>query len=338
MIFNELFETPQIGELIKAEYLVPIVYWAPKPPDLKKLKIRGGDYEKVSLSKLMNTAELVGDILDHYLRICPDRLAVIFAVSISHSLSILDSLIGAGIKAAHIDGTTPKPERDQILVDLKAGKYQIVVNCMVLIEGWDCPPVSCIILARPTKSLGLYLQMAGRGLRPFDEKDNCVIIDHAGSIYEHGRPDVQRNWSLNPQETIQDRENELRDSDIKDIICPECSFVYFGKPACPQCGWKPEKQAELYDFQDGILVRVDEAGNQSEQKFTFREKKKYYQEFEFIRIKRGHDKGWNYYQFIDRFNEKPPWHWRDLPPLPPSQETNNFITYRNILNGKRRDF
>jgi len=337
MIFNKLFQTPQISELTELEHLVPIEYWVPPGPSLKNLRIRQGDYEKLGLSKRMNTPKLVGDIIDNFLRICPNRLTIIFAVSISHSLHILDRLIGAGIKAAHIDGTTPKLTRDQILRDLQKGQYQVVVNCMVVTEGFDCPPVSCIILARPTKSLGLYIQMAGRGLRPFSGKDNCVIIDHAASVREHGKLDQNWDWTLDPQERIQDRQANQTDSEIKDIICPECSFLYSAEPECPQCGWKPEKKPESFDFEEGNLARLDDIGELIEQNFTTREKKKCYQELQSIREKRGHKKGWVYYQYLARFGQKPPWAWRDLPPLKPSEETNNFITWRNILHAKRKD-
>ena len=99
---------------------------------------------------------------------------VVFATSVAHSIHIRDEFLKAGVKAAHIDGTTPKPERDAILEQLATEELELVSNCQVLTEGWDCPPVSCIVLARPTKSFGLYLQMVGRGLRSYPDKTDLA--------------------------------------------------------------------------------------------------------------------------------------------------------------------
>jgi superfamily II DNA or RNA helicase len=84
-----------------------------------------------------------------------------------------------------LDGTTDKDERKAILKRLALGETDVVTNCMVLTEGFDCPPVGCIVLARPTKQLGLYRQMAGRGLRPdtASGKSNLILIDHSGAVH-----------------------------------------------------------------------------------------------------------------------------------------------------------
>ena len=102
----------------------------------------------------------------------------------------------ADVRAEHLSGETPIAEREAILARLASGETEVVSNCMVLTEGWDCPPVSCCVLARPTKQLGLYRQMVGRILRPFEGKTDAVILDHAGAIYRHGLPSDDIDWSL----------------------------------------------------------------------------------------------------------------------------------------------
>ena len=84
-----------------------------------------------------------------------------FAVSVQHSIHIRDEFVKSGVRCEHIDGTTPKPERDASLARLASGEIEVVTNCMVLTEGWDMPEVGCCILARPTRKMGLYRQMIG---------------------------------------------------------------------------------------------------------------------------------------------------------------------------------
>jgi superfamily II DNA or RNA helicase len=120
----------------------------------------------------MDQAKLVGDIVNHWLRLAERRKTVVFATSVGHSIHLRDEFIRAGVRAEHIDGTTPKDERDEILARLSRGEIALVTNCMVLTEGWDQPDVSCCVLARPTKSMGLFRQMAAA-----PGKDYALILD-----------------------------------------------------------------------------------------------------------------------------------------------------------------
>ena len=97
-----------------------------------------------------------------------------------------DEFIKSGVRAEHIDGGTPKPERDASLARLASGEIELITNCMVLTEGWDMPEVGCCILARPTKKMGLYRQMIGRVLRPAEGKPDAIILDHSGAVFRHG--------------------------------------------------------------------------------------------------------------------------------------------------------
>src|SRR5262249_48190675 len=100
------------------------------------------------------------------------------------------------VRAEHLDGSTPKTERDAILARLRSGETEIVTNCAVLTEGWDMPAVGCLILARPTKQLGLFRQMVGRVLRPAEGKTDAIILDHSGAVYRHGLPEDHVEWTL----------------------------------------------------------------------------------------------------------------------------------------------
>jgi len=279
MIYEAMVQTPSIGQLIEWNYLVPIQYYAPSKPDLKGLKIRMGDYVENELANRMDKTQLVGDIVENWSRICPDRQSIIFSTGVRHSIHIRDRFQDAGITAEHIDGTTAKPERDKILQQLATGEIQVVSNCMVLTEGWDCPPVSCAVLARPTKSLGLYLQMAGRILRPYDDKINAIIIDHAGAVYEHGFIDDPREWSLDPCEKIQKRESKSKSKKKAPITCEKCKAVYTGRPDCPECGHIPVKKGKVFEVVDAELGRIERDGRFHEHQFSRHQKEYFYREF-----------------------------------------------------------
>ena len=305
MIYQEMVMAPTIPQLIEIGALVPAEYFAPEKPDLEGLKTRCGDYVEEGLAERMDLPQLVGDIVENWSRICPDRKTIVFSTGVRHSIHIRDRFLNAGVSAAHVDGSTPKPERDQILKDLASGKIQVLTNCMVLTEGWDDPSVSCCILARPTRSLGLYLQMAGRVIRPFDDKDNAIIIDHAGAVYEHGFVDREFQWSLDPKEKIQERHSKSKKQKSNPITCDECKFVYEGRPDCPKCGHIPVRKGESFDFQEGRLGRIDKAGNIHSHEFTEFQKEYFYRELLYIQRQRNYKPGWVDRKFKERFDVWP---------------------------------
>ena len=179
-VFEVMVECPSVSELIDLDFLVPTKVYAPTKPDLKGVATRQGDYVARQLEDRMNTAELVGDIVTHWHRLAEGRQTVVFASGVQHSIHLRDEFRTSGVWAEHIDGKTPKEERDEILKRLSRKEIDLVTNCMVLTEGWDQPEVSCVVLARPTKHMGLYRQMVGRVLRPAEGKSDALVIEHAG--------------------------------------------------------------------------------------------------------------------------------------------------------------
>ena len=154
-VYEELVEAGSIKELTKLGYLVPNRIVAPTIPDLQKIRIVAGDYEKKALTKKMNTAKLVGDIVSHWIKYGENRATVVFATSIAHSKHIANIFNQNGVKAGHIDSEQNELEREKQLANLNNGEIKILCNCQILTEGWDQPKVSCVIIARPTKSYPL---------------------------------------------------------------------------------------------------------------------------------------------------------------------------------------
>jgi superfamily II DNA or RNA helicase len=226
------------------------VFTVPSLPDLTKIRVRGGDYDERSLAEAVNTASLVGDLIEHWKSHANGVRTVAFAVSVEHSRHIAERFRTAGVAAEHLDGSTPIAERDAILARVAAGTTRVVANCNCLSEGFDLPSVKCTILARPTKSAGLYLQQAGRILRPH-EGLSAIILDHAGCAAVHGLPQDEREFSL---EGVT-RRGASRDAPSR--TCPECYAVLpASTQTCTECGFGFPSKELVPEENEGTLVEV----------------------------------------------------------------------------------
>lgn len=155
--------------------------------DLDQAKKTAGDFTAKSLAQLMMDSNAMTDIAKAYVEFASTRPGIVFCptVEVAHAMS--EALNDVGIPAATVWGDMADEQRKQVLADLKSGKVQVVVNCMVLTEGFDEPKVSCLVVARPTMNPGLYIQMAGRVLRPAPEdgKTDALILDVTGVTTRH---------------------------------------------------------------------------------------------------------------------------------------------------------
>lgn len=212
--FDKMIEVSSVIDLVRDHHLVP--YQAFEAPDealreLTRLKKRGGDWATRELSAVMNQPRLVSNVVREYLKHGKGRKTVVFAVSVEHSKQLASAFTHAGIRAIHIDGRASPRIRSESLKALADGQIDVLCNVNLFTEGWDCPSVSCVIMARPTMSLTLYLQCIGRGMRPdlLSGKTDLLILDHAGNIDRHGDPDAPREWSLESAEQKAKREAEI---------------------------------------------------------------------------------------------------------------------------------
>jgi superfamily II DNA or RNA helicase len=142
----------------------------------------------------MGTSVVISSAVSEYRRLCPGAPAIAFCVDIAHSQSVTRAFVDDGWRAAHLDGTTPRDERQAMIAALAGGELDVISNCGLISEGVDVPAVVAAILLRPTLSRALYLQQVGRALRP--GKPKALILDHAGCIARHGLPDEDYPWSL----------------------------------------------------------------------------------------------------------------------------------------------
>jgi superfamily II DNA or RNA helicase len=146
------------------------------------------DYTDADVGRAANKPELVGDIVTHWLRLARGTPTVCFAANLAHSKHIVERFHAAGVSAEHIDCYTEEEERRAILARVETGETMVISNVRILAEGWDFPACRTLILARPTRSLIRYIQMAGRVLRPHASKERALILDHSGSVTRLGFP------------------------------------------------------------------------------------------------------------------------------------------------------
>jgi superfamily II DNA or RNA helicase len=253
-IYDVMEEASTIPRLISEGFLVPPEVWGTSStPDMAGVRKQAGDFHRKEAAETFDKPHLVGDVVRTWADRALDRITVLFAASVEHSGHLVDAFCQVGVSAAHLEAGTPADERRQILDDLAAERVQIVSNVGLLTEGWDLPACGCVVMARPTMSKSLYMQMAGRGLRSAKGKTDCLILDHAGNTGRHGFVTDPQTFTLAGQPETQAQPARM---------CPQC-FAYqeSAKPVCDRCGYAwpvatgtGEKQ-EL-EHRDGELVQL----------------------------------------------------------------------------------
>ena len=204
---------------------------------IDSLQKRGadGDYQNKEMDMLLNKKPSIDRLYRSLEEYSKDRKGIVYAINISHAQKITKLYQEHGVKAIAIDSKTPAMERQQDIEAFKKGDIQVLVNVDIFSEGFDCPDVEFVQLARPTLSLAKYLQMVGRGLRVAKGKKNCVIIDNVGLYRVFGLPSQVWNWNAmfegklkvgKKKETAKDRDFFLMNEKQDDIqIHPDTEMM-----------------------------------------------------------------------------------------------------------------
>lgn len=247
-IFDELLcglqvaELQKLGSLCKSQVLLP----PPKQRILGGAVDLTGDYTESGIDQANRDRPniMTAGALQFWREHASNRKTIAYAVSKKHARNLTSVFNDAGVPAAVLLSETPRAERDAAIDGFKNGRVQVLVNVLIATEGFDLPDASCILIARPTMSLAIYLQMVGRGLRPKPDGGDCIILDLAGNSVRHGLPEEKREWSLQPRGKATDGdapivwcEKCLTASPAASHHCRECGEA-FGKD-CDRCGkWR----------------------------------------------------------------------------------------------------
>lgn len=200
-LFDTLITSWSIAEFIKRGYLSVFDYVAIRADSeeqrlIDSLEKRGadGDYQVKEMNEVLNRNTSIERLYRSVRQFADGKKGIVYAVSIEHARGIAAWYSSRGICSVAIDSHTPAMERRRMVEDFKAGKIQVMVNVDIFSEGFDCPDVEFVQMARPTLSLAKYLQQVGRGLRKAEGKEACVLIDNVGLIRVFGLPTVAWDW------------------------------------------------------------------------------------------------------------------------------------------------
>jgi superfamily II DNA or RNA helicase len=234
-VWDDVVYEKSIAWGIKKKFLSPVRGVAVRAPelDLSSVKRSGGDYQAGDLGRALATCGALDVIPKAYAEHASDRSGVVFSPTVETAEYTAEVLRESGITSAVISGATPREERTRIFEDHRTGRVQVLSNCMVLTEGWDGPHTSCIVIARPTQSNPLYVQMVGRGTRTYPGKADCLVLDIVGA------------GATNKLRTLVDLEPgmfpDTQPCEVCDrvpCVCP-CSGCGGPRP-CAACSERPE--------------------------------------------------------------------------------------------------
>ena len=219
-LFDILVQSWDIPTFIKAKWLSTYDFVSIKADSrtqqlISSLKKRGadGDYQVKEMDAVLNKRPSIERLYNCVMEYAHNRKGFVYAININHARSIAEYYQSQGVHAVAIDSHTPVKERERIISSFRSGGLQVLVNVDIFSEGFDCPDVEFIQLARPTLSLAKYLQMVGRGLRPSKGKKNCMIIDNVGLYRVFGLPSQIWDWKSAFEGRMKMREERLKMKD-----------------------------------------------------------------------------------------------------------------------------
>jgi len=336
-IFDRLICTVTTEELTEMGFLVPTICYAPTVPSLKGVKTKNnGDWIEDELARVMGDAKIMGNVVDHWRELGEGRKTMVFACNVEHSKSLAREFCLAGISAAHIDGYMPAAEADAIYRAYQEGKIRVLVSVAMLIKGVDDPSTSCLVIARPTRSLMLHYQMLGRGLRlsPDTGKRDCIIIDHSGNLLLNGKPTdaVPQVMDTGENERIDRRQPDKSDKEKREKPCPKCSFIFSGL-LCPKCG------NEIV-IPDGVAVASGKLTKLEDRRKVLgpTSKQHVYAELLGYARSKGKKDGWAQYAYQAFMKEIVDRGWvGKIEPRSPSPEMENWVKGYNVRRAKRME-
>jgi DNA repair protein RadD len=250
-LFDALIEPVKIEELVLKNFLAPLRSKLTKERlDVSGVKKRGGEFVEHELQAAVNRPQKTSAVVEEVISLAGDRKAWLFFCSgVDHAFAVRDELNGRGIIAETIYAETPKRERESMIAAYRAGKIKALTNANVLTTGFDYPDIDLIVMLRPTMSPTLYMQMAGRGMRPKSHTDHCLVLDFAGVVETHGPV-----TAVNPP-----KKGTAGTGEPPVKACPEChELVAIAAKECPACGYQfPAPAEKKFRLRDVDIMGIE---------------------------------------------------------------------------------
>lgn len=325
--YGKLIVAGTTEALIEAGSLSPFRVFAPSHPELTGVRTVAGDYHEGDLSDAMNKAPLIADVVQTWLKLGEQRPTMCFAVDRAHAKHLQQQFEAAGVPCGYQDAHSKDADRREIKRQFHNGEIKVVCNVGTLTTGvdWD---VRCIIFARPTKSKMLFVQIAGRGLRTAEGKDNCLFLDHSDNHLRLGFVTDIHQDKLDDGKT---QNVETQDRIALPKECSQCAFLKAPRCAlCPNCGFKAEVVSNV-EFEDGELKELKKP---KRKEFTQDEKQRWFSMLLGVVQQRGYKSGWAANQYKQKFGVWP----RGLSEhsIEPDIDVLNYVKHSMIRYAKRR--
>ena len=323
--YTEIKHITSVRQLIAQGKLTPCEYWGGALPDVTKLKSRAGDYETGKLAE--RCMVLVGDVIDNWLRLASDRRTVVFAVDIKHAEALNERFLEVGVASGCVHNKMTDEARAKVVAEFRAGILQVLVNVTIASYGFDCPEVDCLVAARPTKSLVLWLQCLGRGMRTAPGKKECLVLDHADNTRQLGRAEDLYRWRLDEgKEAVGNwtRHEGSEEKEEKPHECEQCHHIFSRSRVCPKCGWEipfSKRDIEAVDA-DLVLIGGAEAKRLPE---GWPSHKIFYQMLIWYGMQKGYKPGWSAVKFKEKCECWPEGSWHNLAAVPANERVLNWI-------------
>jgi superfamily II DNA or RNA helicase len=261
--FQFVVKTPYPIDLVKQGWLArPRHFGYRGLVDFSKLEVgSSGDYTEASMAKLLDD-QFNAEVVRHFMELCPTRKAIAFCGSVSQARDLAHQMSQAGIASELVVGETPDNERDKIYSDFREGRIQLISSCLALCEGFDEPSVQAAIIARPTRSRALLVQMAGRALRLHSSKKDTYLLDFCENFDRKRHGLVTKKYPIGLCPLNKPEPPSLTKQ------CPNCyEIINKFLKICPNCGYEFEsKEDEDEDLDDGYLPVFGEILSEEEER------------------------------------------------------------------------
>lgn len=327
--WDDLLRPVTMQQLIDAGYLSPFRVFAPSHPDLTTVRTKAGDYHEGDLSAVMSENRLVANVVTTWKQRAAGLPTLVFAVDRAHAEKLQAQFKAAGIAMGYCDAHVDRVARKVLFAQMARGEIAGICNVGTLTTGVDAD-VRCVVLARPTKSEMLFVQMIGRGLRTADGKDHCVILDHGDNHARLGFvTDIKHERLLSGTDKAPQTAREKGEATPKE--CPKCGALRKGRE-CLTCGFVAQRVSEV-EPEAGELVEVKARKPQA----TMQDKQRWWSELLAVAKSRGRSQGWASRTYRDKFKVYP----RGLYDVPatPSPDVLGFVKSKDIAfaYSKRRN-
>jgi len=339
-IWDRLIIVSTTRELIEQKFLCDYKYYAPTSPDLSGVSIVAGDYHEGQLGDAMNKPHLVADLIKTWKEKASDRPTLCFCVTREHAREVQSQFLENGVAAGYCDAYTSVKDRKALIEQLRTGELKVVTNIGTMTTGLDAPFLSCIILARPTKSEMLFLQIVGRGLRTHASKEHLLVLDHSDTGLNLGLPCSIHHTDLLPgkisKEAKAAAKEAAKEKSNKPHKCISCNHVHDRNlMVCPSCGHIRKRVSDVV-MREGYLSELSKDGSQKAiLNVDMAIRQDWYSGLLYIAMERGYSQGWSAHQFKSKFNMWPD-NFKKVA-KPPTNAMRGWVRSRQIAYAKARE-